>query len=432
MARLFRPTYKSIDPRTGKLFEHRSDKWYADYNDADGKRRRVPLSTDKDSAQSQLAEILRTVERQKAGLVEIIADTLQQRVTTSVDEYREHLEGKGRDNKHVSETIRHIRNTLRGAGCVILGDLQRGEACVDKYLASRRKSGVSHRTINADLTAIRSFCRWLIQKKRLTVDPTIHMERLDESVDRRKQRRPLTEEEAQLLFKTTLESDHVFRGLAGRDRAMLYMLALRSGLRRSELLSLTPQSFQLHGDAPTVRVKPGDSKHRHEDLLPLPAEVATELLAYLKGKHRTKPVWPGTWWNRSAEMFRADLAAAKISILDADGRVLDFHGQRNTFITGLARAGVSPTKAQKLARHSDVNLTMRTYTHLQVEELVSAVESLPSLLGSETSRKKDAGREAPVEDPEMRRVIEAWPTLSNQVRKAIAAMIVPPSPDKGE
>lgn len=90
-------------------------------------------------------------------------------------------------------------------------------------------------------------------------------------------------------------------------------------------------------------------------------------------------------------MFRADLAAAGIPIVDENGRILDFHGQRATFITGLARAGVSPTKAQKLARHSDVNLTMQTYTHLGVDDLASAVESLPSLRGTNENEDNGSG-----------------------------------------
>jgi integrase len=423
MASLFRPTYTAIDANTGRETQRRSRKWYADYSDAEGKRRRVHLSADKAAAQAELAEILRTVERQKAGLIDQIAHLLEQPVQTHLDEYEQHLQARGRAAKHVSETIRHVRNALNESGCVVLGDLQRAEEPFDKYLAARRKVGVSYRTINADLTAIRSFCRWLIQKKRLTIDPTMDFEKLNVGLDRRMERRPLTDAEATQLLKTTLESNRVFSGLSGLDRAMLYMLAQRSGLRRGELASLVPRSFKLNADPPTVRVEAASSKHRKEDVLPLPVEVAKEFAVYLKGKHRSRAVWPGNWWRKSAEMFRVDLAAAGIAIIDADGRVLDFHGQRATFITGLARAGVSPTKAQKLARHSDVNLTMRTYTHLDVEDLASAVESLPSLRGGDGTSEQCGANERKVGDPELNRVIDSWPNLSRRTRDAIAAII---------
>jgi site-specific recombinase XerD len=432
MAHLFRPTYRKSDPETGEPVDYQLKKWYAQYKDADGKRCRVPLSDDKASAQTMLAEILRTVERQKAGLIDKAADQLEELVQKSIDDFQQHLESRGRSESHVSETIRMVRKLVNETGCVALRDLQRAENSVEKFLAAQRKAGKSHRTINAHLTAIRSFCRWLVQKKRLSDDPTIHFEKLDPDVDRRHERRPLTDEEATKLFKTTLESKQAFRGLSGVDRAMLYMLAQRSGLRRRELLTLTPRSFNFKSDPPTIRVEAANSKHRKEDVLPLPVEVAKELAAYLKDKDRAKPIWPGNWWEKSAEMFRADLAASEIEIIDIDGKVLDFHGQRMTYISGLARAGVSPTKAQKLARHSDVNLTLRTYTHLKAEDLASAVESLPSLRSGKQSKAKHRSGENAECDFELQQVIDAWPKLSAEARRTIAAITATAYPAQRE
>lgn len=63
--------------------------------------------------------------------------------------------------------------------------------------------------------------------------------------------------------------------------------------------------------------------------------------------------------------------------LDALGRRVDFHSLRYTFITSLALAGVHPAKAQRLARNSDINLTMGVYTSLSVDDLREAVSLLP-------------------------------------------------------
>ncbi len=78
-------------------------------------------------------------------------------------------------------------------------------------------------------------------------------------------------------------------------------------------------------------------------------------------------------------MLRRDLEAAGIPYRDDEGRVLDFHSLRHTFGTNLARAGVAPKVAQELMRHSDINLTMGTYTHVGLYDLNAAVESLPAL-----------------------------------------------------
>ena len=53
---------------------------------------------------------------------------------------------------------------------------------------------------------------------------------------------------------------------------------------------------------------------------------------------------------------------------------------RHSFISNLARAGVTPKVAQDLARHSDINLTMSRYTHTVVEDRARAVATLPSLM----------------------------------------------------
>jgi integrase len=55
------------------------------------------------------------------------------------------------------------------------------------------------------------------------------------------------------------------------------------------------------------------------------------------------------------------------------------HCLRHTFATLLARNGVSPSIAQKLMRHSDIRLTMNTYTHLDLADTAGAVASLPTI-----------------------------------------------------
>lgn len=65
-------------------------------------------------------------------------------------------------------------------------------------------------------------------------------------------------------------------GLAGRDRAMLYLMAAYTGLRASELASLSEASFDVGSDLPMVTVEAGYSKHRREDVVPLHPELAVQ------------------------------------------------------------------------------------------------------------------------------------------------------------
>ena len=59
------------------------------------------------------------------------------------------------------------------------------------------------------------------------------------------------------------------------------------------------------------------------------------------------------------------------------GRYADFHATRHTFISNLSRCGVRPKLAQTLARHSDINLTMQVYSHVELEDQNAAIAALP-------------------------------------------------------
>jgi len=428
MATLYHPTYVRNDPETGEKTVHRLRKWYGRYQDADGAVQRVPLCTDKTAAQAMLADLIRKAERQHAGLIDPAGDQLARTIKEHIEEFRKHLLVKDRSEKHVSETLRIITTITSACRCSILADLQGASSRLEGYLAERLQTGSSHRTLNADLTAIRSFCRWLISKKRMHQDPTVGLSKLNEDVDQRRDRRPLSDEEAQRLVEKTNASTTVFRGLTGLDRAVMYLVAQRTGLRRGELRSLTVRSFDLTSDPPTVAVKAGNSKRRKKELLPLTKETAQCLTTYLADRKPGDPVWPGYWWHRSAEMLRQDLLNAGIEPEDDEGRVVDFHGQRTTFITGLARAGVAPATAQRLARHSDINLTMGVYTRLGMEDMAGAVNNLPELrltsppAVTESPASSDSADKA-LRDPDLDRLVATWPRLSDPLRKAVLAIL---------
>ena len=75
---------------------------------------------------------------------------------------------------------------------------------------------------------------------------------------------------------------------------------------------------------------------------------------------------------------RYDAIAKAIEAAGLEDRErLDRHALRHTFITRMARSGVTPKVAQALARHSTINLTMNTYTKLGVSDQAAAVEALP-------------------------------------------------------
>jgi integrase len=117
--------------------------------------------------------------------------------------------------------------------------------------------------------------------------------------------------------------------------------------------------------------------------LPLRANLADELrkhIARLAEDHSGDLPQDARLFGRNRDFlpaFNRDIRAAGIAKRDAQGRTVDVHCLRHTFATLLARNGVLPGVAQKLMRHSDIRLTMNTYTHLDLADTAGAVAALP-------------------------------------------------------
>jgi integrase len=135
-----------------------------------------------------------------------------------------------------------------------------------------------------------------------------HLDTVNVQADRRHDRRALAVNEL-LRLLTATETRPECEGMAGADRAMLYRLAVETGLRRGELESLTRGSFDLApgSDPPTVTVRAAYSKRRRDDVLPLRADTAAKLRAHLSAKLPAAKAFVVPERGKTAKMLRADL-----------------------------------------------------------------------------------------------------------------------------
>ncbi|MGL4463839.1 MAG: tyrosine-type recombinase/integrase [Planctomycetia bacterium] len=274
-----------------------------------------------------------------------------------------------------------------------LADLKNPEVAA-RVSGRRLTTGLSTQTRNFYLAAVRQFVRFCVKNRRLAADPLAAVEPKNVRTDRRHDRRALSDDEVRRLLAAAEESKVVCR-LCGPDRAMLYVAALSTGFRASELASLTPASFDLHRTPPAVVLAAEFSKHRTEDVQPLPRAFVERIGGWLAGRPTGEPLWPGKWAkNRDAgRMLAVDLAAAGIPWETEEG-FADFHALRHTFISNLGRSGVPLALAQKLARHSDPKLTANRYTHLGLDELSAAVDRTAEIwqrIGSAAVRLEPPG-----------------------------------------
>ncbi len=170
----------------------------------------------------------------------------------------------------------------------------------------------------------------------------------------------------------------------GQERALLYLFAALTGLRRKEIATLTWGNLDLEGDAPTVTVEARYSKNRRKDSVVLSAALAGELIAWRRQRadelgREVLISDPVLHVGRMiVHRLREDCRYVGIEVEDAAGRVVDFHALRHTTATLLSRAKVSPRAAQAHLRHSSITQTMKTYTHLEMLDRVQASEALSS------------------------------------------------------
>ena len=410
MASLYKKPITKTDPKTGEKVKTRSKKWWGRYRTANGKDRRVPLAADKTAAQAMLNDLVRKAERVAAGIVDPYETHRKRPLTEHLSDFKKDLKNKGSTPNYVQTTYQRAHTIAEAAGFKTINELS--PSCVLDVLAAKRKEGISIASSNHYQRAIKMFTRWLVRDRRMADDPLSHLAAMNKEVDRRRVRRPLTTEEITILVEKTPIHKQPRRRMNGEDRALLYIVAVYTGLRRNEIASITPVSFDFDSEPPTVTVEAGYSKRRQKDVLPLRHDFVERIRAWVEQRPdlKTSDIMFPIKNLRTSDMLRKDLGYARsqwiaeaktddersqreassfLAYEDEQGHVVDFHSLRKTFITNLTKSGVAPKTAQLLARHSDINLTMNTYTTLGVLDQAAAMESLPAVPTGETKKAEN-------------------------------------------
>lgn len=359
-----------------------SKRFYGTLTLATGKRKQVPLTEERDTSETLLRRLQTAEDTKRANGADRFHDDRQRPVTEFLTEFGSYLQAKGNTALHVSTTLSRCTALLTATKAKTIADFDAGRILTT--LAGWRKTKpISVATSNHYLIAIKSFSRWLWQERKAADDPLAGLRRLNAETDRKRIRRPLTPSELDTLLSVTHQSPRTFRGadwqFTGTDRSMLYAIAAFTGLRAGECSRLTKASFDF--DALTWTLPASATKNRKAVTLPLAPALANRLRPWFATLKRDV-LFPGEWVADAkcfaGKFLKRDMKRAGIPYRDATGRVADFHSLRHTFITSLAKAGVHPAKAQRLARHSTVTLTMNVYTSLDVDDLREAVSAIGS------------------------------------------------------
>jgi integrase len=314
--------------------------WYYRFVDADGIKREVKGCPDRRATEEMSRRAESEAARFRAGLsdpkAERMADAARRPITEHLADFIGTMNAKGGDPKHVRSTRTYAARVLALGKIERIADL--APSMVMEALSRLNAKGLSPRTINAHITAIKAFSRWLQKDGRSVDNPLATIDKIGEDADRRLVRRPLSDAELRLLIDSARTAP-TWRGMAGPDRAVLYILGAMTGLRRSELASLTPESFRLDDEVPVVVVQAASTKNGKLAEQPIPRPLAESLRSWLSSRALSRPVFDPLP-EKTGLMLKTDLERCGIAPVDGSGRVVDMHSLRHGYISALAKAGV--------------------------------------------------------------------------------------------
>ena len=370
--------------------------WIASWYDHNGKRReRSTRTTDRRAAERILAKNIADTALRRDGVIDARKDRFavenRKPLIEHIDAYLDHCRHVGHADKQIKEKIRNFDRLQKDVGVNRLSDLT--ATILENHLRNLKDKGLSARSINFCRQIAVAFANWCQKTGRVESNPLTVVPKLDENKDRRRIRRPLTDEELARLLDTT----------EPKGRKAWYMAAAWAGLRKGDLQRLTWADIDFETNIITIR----DGKANRVDIVPMHGQLAEEL-KHRRDQAKALPkakVFPETVSNqtRLRDFLAAGLAReeivtdadgkpiiigkrkkrpkTRIVTEDAEGRVVDLHAMRTTLGTNLARAGIAPQVAQKIMRHADYKTTLKYYTVLGISDTTKAINQLSGIEG---------------------------------------------------
>jgi integrase len=455
-----------------------SSTYVAQYRDHEGRVRVVPTNARTESgARAVLAELKRRTERVLVGIVSpaeqraaaFQSDPIGEHVAAFVEQKRT----RGLNAEVVKNTQRRLERIALDCGFSRLADLDPNK--FERWLAEQAAAGMTPSNRNEYRKELVGFGNWLVKTRRLNSNPFGAVPKADTSTPARRRRALTMGEVARLLKAAALRPlaelgkisvrveplagrstkranwkyvDLRFDDLqaaadrakerhadnpallaeaerTGRERRLIYLFLVSTGLRLNELRQLTVGQLQLNTDRPCFHLEAGQAKSRKSATLPLRADVAAELRQWLADRaaarqlaaseaaavrfdpqaarrsnaatdrKRAEPLPSGERLFNVVDgllrIFDRDLEAAEIPKQDDRGRTIDLHGLRTTFGTMLAKSGTGVRTAQSAMRHATPTLTMGVYVDSALLDVAAAVEALPGFADPDPARRKSTG-----------------------------------------
>jgi integrase len=327
-------------------------------------------TTDKRVAQQKLEQIIRERQMEQEGI--LAPSAVRQAAKSPLDQhladYVADLHALERDERYVYELKNRVRRLIKECKWNQFKDITSSS-----FQGWRVAHKLAPKTLNEYLGSISSFMSWMEKHERILQNPLRNVQKVATHGKQVRPRRAFADDEMARLL-----------AVAG-PRKVVYLAAVHTGLRRSELKKAEREALRLELDCPILIARASTTKNHKQVVMALHPELVAELRVHMeKLAPKTNRIFADFMPNM--DQFRADLESANIPFINEAGQRADFHSLRHTLATNLARAGTAPRVAMEIMRHSDMRLTAKTYTDVGLLPVSDAVTKLPALTAPQESR----------------------------------------------
>lgn len=243
---------------------------------------------------------------------------------------------------------------------------------IRRYLARLHRRGISKSSVSRKLASLRAFFKFLLQKGKIEIDPTL-------GISGPKQEKKLPKYLRDDQIEALMLCPDTSNSLGLRDVAILEVM-YATGVRVSELVKMNLRDVDLR--AGEIRVLGKGSKER----IVLLGRAAQEALhAYLEAGRRKLLASRGSEGEREDAVFLNKYGCRisarsifrlleKYFVRVSDEMKISPHVLRHTFATHMLERGADLRSIQELLGHSSISTT-QVYTHVSRERLRQVYES---------------------------------------------------------
>ncbi len=232
---------------------------------------------------------------------------------------------------------------------------------IRSWIVSLMENGMLPRTVNRKISVLKAFFKYLLSEGKINNNPTTLITSI-------KQGKPLPAFVEKNQLNELFDSQDYSKDFITMRNNLVLSILYNTGIRLSELLSLTNDSFDF--DQHLLRVT---GKRNKERVIPLAAPIENEIKEYIDKKNQVFPKGPVKLivTKKGQKAYpKMIYRIVHLALSGATSGKRSPHVLRHSFATHLLNNGAGLNAIKDLLGHSSLAAT-QVYTHTTIEQLQS-------------------------------------------------------------